>query len=1238
LKFTAGGTTMKSNRTSHSPARIGLTSVAIFLITIFGFFGSAMAQTPTMVTLSAHIPKAVLEGRAKAVGPYNPDQMLRLVIGLKHPKIAEEEQFLRDVQTKDSPLFHQFLTPEQWNERFAPSAQDEQAVVDWANAQGLTLTQRYPNHLLVDVQAKVSTIQQAFNIEIKTYTLGAESRFSNDRDPVMPANLANIIHSVGGLNNFQVLHPQHTNMKQVEYPIFVSGPALGASVSASHDGDRTKRPSAAKAKGIIPNITNGNYDPTDIYSSQAYNTNALDAQGHCCNPFHNAGSSPRETSIAIASVGAQSFADMAGFQARYSYLAYNLNEIGINGQVVPCTSGCDLEGTMDMEWSTAMANSFGSFADTAHVWMYDGNNASLTTFTDIFNRMLSDNIARVMTTSWGCGEFDCYNGATMDTQDGIFAAMSAQGWSLMAASDDQGATASCVSHDAVEFPASDPHVVAVGGTTLSLDFFGNYISEIAWVGGTFPGACASNNGGSGGGFSAKYGTPAYQSGMGLGSRALPDLSLNANAFQNIYFNGSLIGSGGTSIASPEMAGFYAQSNAYLLSLGNICGLGLGTSPCAPQGDPHTSIYKAGKINSQQHNPFYDITSGCNSNDITAQFALGFYCAGAGFDEVTGWGTVNMLQLAWATNWWNAAENGRPVVTFSGPTANQWYNTDQFVSYTVADTGAGFTPTGVAGFTQGWDFIPSDPTSQATPGSGNSFYSGPQFPNSTAGCLSFAGGFGCAGGSGQGMHTVHVQAWDNMGLNSGDVTFGPIGYDSIPPMTVGSLSSTVTPVQVTLIASDNASGVASTAYQLDGGPVQNYAGPFVVKATGNHTVNFHSTDVATNVEANQVMSWTETASTSTALSSSLNPSPYSKPVTFTAMVTSSTAGTITGTVTFMDGPTVLSTKALSGGKAAFTTASLTGGSHSITATYNGDATYSSSTASLTQTVIQASTSTTLTSSLHPSVFGQAVTFTAKVTSTTPGVNGSVQFIDGGTVLHTSPLAGGKATYTTSTLAAGPHSIKSSFVGNTNFAASTSPAVSQTVNQAATMTTVTSSANPSVSGQLVKFTATVGVVAPGMGTPTGNVTFKDGATVLGTVALIAGKASISTSALTVGAHSVTATYNVSANFNSSSSAALTQTVNKAATTAKVTSSKNPSTLNQAVTFTVTVTVTAPGTGTPTGSVTLKDGSATVGTATLSGGKATFTTSLLTHGTHQIGAFYAGSANDVGATSPILTQTVN
>jgi Bacterial Ig-like domain (group 3) len=179
---------------------------------------------------------------------------------------------------------------------------------------------------------------------------------------------------------------------------------------------------------------------------------------------------------------------------------------------------------------------------------------------------------------------------------------------------------------------------------------------------------------------------------------------------------------------------------------------------------------------------------------------------------------------------------------------------------------------------------------------------------------------------------------------------------------------------------------------------------------------------------------------------------------------------------------------------------------------------------------------------------------------------------------------------------------------------------------------------VFGQSVTFTATVGAVAPGSGTPTGTATFKNGAVVLSTVALSAGKATFLTAALTPGAHPITVTYNGSADFNTGTSAVLAQTVNKASSSTKLTSSPNPSALGQPVIFTTTVTTVAPGTGISTGSVTLKNGAAIVGTVPLVAGKATITTSSLTHGTHSMTAVYSGSVNDLGSTSAALTQRVN
>src|SRR5439155_1665125 len=198
--------------------------------------------------------------------------------------------------------------------------------------------------------------------------------------------------------------------------------------------------------------------------------------------------------------------------------------------------------------------------------------------------------------------------------------------------------------------------------------------------------------------------------------------------------------------------------------------------------------------------------------------------------------------------------------------------------------------------------------------------------------------------------------------------------------------------------------------------------------------------------------------------------------------------------------------------------------------------------------------------------------------------------------------------------------------------------RTIGTASSTTGVTSSVNPSVSGQPVTFTATVKAGTAGVGTPTGTVTFKDGANTLGTGALNStGQAKFTISKLAVGSHPITASYGGDAKFSGSTSSTLNQTVKKASTTTLVSSSANPSVSGQPVTFTATVTAKSPGTGTPTGTVTFKDGANTLGTGTLnSSGHAIFTTSTLKVGSHSITASYGGDAHFNGSTSSTLTQT--
>jgi hypothetical protein len=186
---------------------------------------------------------------------------------------------------------------------------------------------------------------------------------------------------------------------------------------------------------------------------------------------------------------------------------------------------------------------------------------------------------------------------------------------------------------------------------------------------------------------------------------------------------------------------------------------------------------------------------------------------------------------------------------------------------------------------------------------------------------------------------------------------------------------------------------------------------------------------------------------------------------------------------------------------------------------------------------------------------------------------------------------------------------------------------------TSVAVASSLNPSVVGQSVIFTATVTSAG---GTPTGTVTFKDGAATLGTGTLNGGGvATFGTGALTGSPHTITAVYGGDSNFSTSTSPALTQTVNAISTTAaSLASSANPSAPGQSVTFAATVTSAS---GTPTGVVTFKDGGAVIGSGTLAGGVATFATTALDAGAHSITANYGGATGFAASTSSALTQTV-
>ena len=288
-------------------------------------------------------------------------------------------------------------------------------------------------------------------------------------------------------------------------------------------------------------------------------------------------------------------------------------------------------------------------------------------------------------------------------------------------------------------------------------------------------------------------------------------------------------------------------------------------------------------------------------------------------------------------------------------------------------------------------------------------------------------------------------------------------------------------------------------------------------------------------------------------------------------------------------------------------------------------------------LKIATKTTLTSSPNPSTYGQAVTFTATVTSRlgAPPDGETVSFIKGTKVLGTGALSGGSASFTTSALPGGTNPINPAYGGDSKFGGSTSYGVKQVVNKYTTTTTLNSSLNPSNYGQAVTLTATVTQTGPYQ--PTGTVIFKNGSATLGVGTLNAGGvATLTTAKIPVGANTLTAIYNGDALNAKSVSAAITQTVSQAFLSMVLTSTPNPSTFGKSVKFTATLTSDG---GLPSGQpVTFSYNNATLGTANVNGkGVATFFTTTLPQGSDVVTAAYAGSV-DYSSASATVTQVVN
>ena len=212
-------------------------------LTLFGAWNQSRAQQSLQV-LHNHLPAVVSSGQAVPIASLSTDQSMRFSIVLPLRNQSELTSLLRRLYDPSSPDYHHFVTVQQFTDQFGPTAADYQAVVSFAQANGLTVTDTPANRLIVPISGSVAQINQAFNLTMRVYQHPTENRtfYAPDREPSL--NLGVRVAHIAGLNNFSIPRPMlaRATSGQAIANVTGSGPGgsyLGSDMRAAYYGGTT---------------------------------------------------------------------------------------------------------------------------------------------------------------------------------------------------------------------------------------------------------------------------------------------------------------------------------------------------------------------------------------------------------------------------------------------------------------------------------------------------------------------------------------------------------------------------------------------------------------------------------------------------------------------------------------------------------------------------------------------------------------------------------------------------------------------------------------------------------------------------------------------------------------------------------------------------------------------------------------------------------------------------------------
>jgi kumamolisin len=591
-----------------------------------------------------------------------------LTVALRPRDPAGLAAYAAAVSTPSDPLYHQYLTVSQFAARFGPTAASVAAVRAALRAQGLSPGALSANGLALPVSTTAGAASRALHTPLNRVRLpGGRVALANSAAPRLAATAAAAVQSVVGLDTLSQPRP------------------LGLTPQALAPADRS-------------HVVTGGPQPCATIAPFQYTADEL-ASAYRFSPLYGAGDLGAGTTIGLYELEPNSTSDVATYQSCYgTSTTVDYTEVD-GGSGTGAGSG---EAALDIEDVIGLA-------PKATVRVYQAPNNGGSGPFDLWNSIVSADAAKVVSTSWGsCEAADSSVAASEAT---LFQEAATQGQSILAASGDNGSEA-CYQQTlstalAVNDPASQPDVTGVGGT--SLNAAGPPPSQTVWNAGSAVG------GAGGGGISALWGMPAYQSGAPAGlhvvntnssgqpcqavsgdCREVPDVSADADPATGyvIYYGGHWLSFGGTSAAAPLWAAFIALTNSSA-----SCG---GT----PVGFLNPALYQV--AGSGYSANFSDVTSGNNDWSGTNGH---LYPAGTGYDMASGLGTPVGSTLAASL-----CSDGAHIITVTNPgSQSSAPNVATSLQIQASDSAPGQTLTyGATGLPAGLTIAPGTGLISGTP--------------------------------------------------------------------------------------------------------------------------------------------------------------------------------------------------------------------------------------------------------------------------------------------------------------------------------------------------------------------------------------------------------------------------------------------------------------------------------------------------------------------------------------------